>query len=147
MGVMSCSAALRMVGSPSGILLGLLLIQVETWAIPLQEAGPILDAEGLTFSSGNGHRGLDSLSGLTFGKQKRNFDEIDRAGFGAFNKRNFDEIDRSGFGGFVKRRQDKRTFDEIDRMGFEGFVKRPWWQKKNFDEIDRVGFGGFGRSF
>merc|ERR1712083_228938 len=53
-------------------------------------------------------RGFDSMSGFTFGKKKRNFDEIDRAGFGAFvkrfpEKRNFDEIDRAGFGAFVKR--------------------------------------------
>jgi len=63
---------------------------------------------------------------------KRNFDEIDRAGFGRFVKRNFDEIDRAGFGRFVKR-----NFDEIDRAGFGRFVKR------NFDEIDRAGFGRF----
>merc|ERR1711915_873618 len=31
-------------------------------------------------------RGFDSMSGFTFGKKKRNFDEIDRAGFGAFLK-------------------------------------------------------------
>merc|ERR1712200_78490 len=43
-------------------------------------------------------RGYDAMSGLTFGK--RNFDEIDRHGFGAFAKRNFDEINRSGFRGF-----------------------------------------------
>merc|ERR550517_667141 len=72
-------------------------------------------------------RGYDAMSGLTFGK--RNFDEIDRAGFRGFQKRNFDEIDRSGFRGFQKR-----NFDEIDRSGFRGFSKR------NFDEIDRSGF-------
>eukprot|EP00092_Neocalanus_flemingeri_P031013 GFUD01033687.1.p1 GENE.GFUD01033687.1~~GFUD01033687.1.p1 ORF type:complete len:146 (+),score=51.20 GFUD01033687.1:50-439(+) len=76
-------------------------------------------------------RGFDSMSGLTFGKKKRNFDEIDRAGFGAFvkrspspSKRNFDEIDRAGFGAFVKRSPSpsKRNFDEIDRAGFGAFV-------------------------
>merc|ERR1712013_438830 len=78
-------------------------------------------------------KGFDSMSGFTFGKKKRNFDEIDRAGFGAFvkrfpTKRNFDEIDRAGFGAFVKRSPTKRNFDEIDRAGFGAFVKR------NFDE-------------
>merc|ERR1712126_713730 len=91
----------------------------------------------------NKRKGFDSMSGFTFGKKKRNFDEIDRAGFGAFvkrsptglEKRNFDEIDRAGFGAFVKRFPAKRNFDEIDRAGFGAFVKR------NFDEIDKVGFG------
>merc|ERR1711915_547130 len=72
-------------------------------------------------------RGFDSMSGFTFGKKKRNFDEIDRAGFGAFVKR---------FPGLQKR-----NFDEIDRAGFGAFVKR------NFDEIDKVGFGGFNRQY
>jgi len=58
------------------------------------------------------------FSGATFGTQKRNFDEIDRNGFGSFVKRNFDEIDRNGFG------FSKRNFDEIDRTGFGSFVKR-----------------------
>merc|ERR1711971_1445275 len=100
-------------------------------------------------------RGYDAMSGLTFGKKKRNFDEIDRHGFGAFAKRNFDEIDRAGFNGFHKRNFDeidrsgfrgfqKRNFDEIDRSGFSGFAKRA---KKNFDEIDRAGFGGFSRTY
>merc|ERR1719331_3582599 len=100
-------------------------------------------------------RGYDAMSGLTFGKKKRNFDEIDRHGFGAFAKRNFDEIDRNGFSGFHKRNFDeidrsgfrgfnKRNFDEIDRSGFSGFAKRA---KKNFDEIDRAGFGGFSRTY
>merc|ERR1719153_193830 len=70
-------------------------------------------------------KGFDSMSGFTFGKKKRNFDEIDRAGFGAF----------------VKRFPAKRNFDEIDRAGFGAFVKR------NFDEIDKVGFGSFNRQF
>merc|ERR1740124_553140 len=75
-------------------------------------------------------RGFDSMSGLTFGKEKKNFDEIDRSGFGAFvkrfpgpSKKNFDEIDRAGFGAFVKRFPSKRNFDEIDRAGFGAFVK------------------------
>merc|ERR1712183_862494 len=67
-------------------------------------------------------RGFDSMSGLTFGK------------------RNFDEIDRAGFGAFVKRSPSKRNFDEIDRAGFGAFHKR------NFDEIDKVGFGAFNRN-
>jgi len=89
---------------------------------------------------------FDSLSGATFGMQKKNFDEIDRNGFGSFVKRNFDEIDRTGLG-YAKRNFDeidrtglgfhkKRNFDEIDRVGL-GFNKR------NFDEIDRTGFGSF----
>merc|ERR1719154_148772 len=72
-------------------------------------------------------RGFDSMSGLTFGKEKRNFDEIDRAGFGAFVKR--------------IPGPSKKNFDEIDRAGFGAFVKR------NFDEIDKVGFGAFNRNF
>ena len=105
-------------------------------------------------------------SGLTFGKKKRNFDEIDRHGFGAFAKRNFDEIDRAGFNGFHKRNFDeidrsgfrgfqKRNFDEIDRSGFNGFMKRNFdeidrngfsgFHKRNFDEIDRSGFRGFNK--
>ncbi|XP_024939799.1 orcokinin peptides type B isoform X3 [Cephus cinctus] len=85
---------------------------------------------------GGGHllrqtrRGLDSLSGATFGENKR-FDSLSGATFGT-QKRNFDEIDRSAFNGFVKK-----NFDEIDRSSFDSFVKR------NFDEIDRVGWGGF----
>ena len=31
---------------------------------------------------------------MTFGMAKKNFDEIDNAGFGSFVKKNFDEIDR-----------------------------------------------------
>ncbi len=54
-------------------------------------------------------------SGMTFGMAKKNFDEIDRSGFGSFVKKNFDEIDRSGFGSFVKK-----NFDEIDNAGFGG---------------------------
>merc|ERR1712037_185595 len=111
-------------------------------------------------------RGYDAMSGLTFGKKKRNFDEIDRHGFGAFAKRNFDEIDRAGFNGFHKRNFDeidrsgfrgfqKRNFDEIDRSGFNGFMKRNFdeidrngfsgFHKRNFDEIDRSGFSGFAK--
>ncbi|KAK4026203.1 orcokinin peptides type B [Daphnia magna] len=48
---------------------------------------------------------LDSLTGLGFGNQKRNLDEIDRSNFGTFAKRNLDEIDRSDFGRFVKKRE------------------------------------------
>merc|ERR1711983_147468 len=62
-------------------------------------------------------RGYDPLRGMTFGVQKRNFDEIDRVGFNNFVKKNFDEIDRVGFNSFVKK-----NFDEIDRAGFNGFV-------------------------
>ena len=88
------------------------------------------------------------FSGPTFGRIRKNFDEIDRSGFARFAKRNFDEIDRSGFARFAKRNFDeidrsgfarfaKRNFDEIDRSGFARFAKR------NFDEIDNVGFRGF----
>ncbi|XP_029171785.1 uncharacterized protein LOC114941091 [Nylanderia fulva] len=78
-------------------------------------------------------RGLDSLSGATFGENKRyapvrrfsamslrpgNFDEIDRSVFDRFSKRNFDEID-TAFDSFFKR-----NIDEIDRVGWSGFVKR-----------------------
>ncbi|KAL6448284.1 hypothetical protein ACFW04_000329 [Cataglyphis niger] len=78
-------------------------------------------------------RGLDSLSGATFGENKRyvplrrfgaislqpgNFDEIDRSVFDRFSKRNIDEID-TAFDSFFKR-----NFDEIDRAGWSGFVKR-----------------------
>merc|ERR1719423_443028 len=48
-------------------------------------------------------RGFDAMSGLTFGKSKKNFDEIDRSGFGRFVRRpfavkkNIDEIDNVGF--------------------------------------------------
>lgn len=62
---------------------------------------------------------VSCFSGITFGNEKRNFDEIDRTGFSGFAKKNFDEIDRSGFDGFVKK-----NFDEIDRVGFGSFVKR-----------------------
>jgi hypothetical protein len=62
---------------------------------------------------------VSCFSGITFGNQKRNFDEIDRTGFNGFAKKNFDEIDRSGFDSFVKK-----NFDEIDRVGFGSFVKR-----------------------
>lgn len=60
------------------------------------------------------------FSGVSFGGQKRNFDEIDRSGFDRFIKKNFDEIDRSGFDRFIKK-----NFDEIDRSAFSSFVKRP----------------------
>merc|ERR1711993_79937 len=48
-------------------------------------------------------RGYDPLRGMTFGVQKKNFDEIDRHGFNNFVKKNFDEIDRHGFNNFVKK--------------------------------------------
>ncbi|XP_014480640.1 PREDICTED: orcokinin peptides-like [Dinoponera quadriceps] len=78
-------------------------------------------------------RGLDSLSGATFGENKRlaplrrpgwvnvrpgYFDEIDRSVFDRFSKRNIDEID-TAFDSFFKR-----NIDEIDRVGWNGFVKR-----------------------
>ena len=44
-------------------------------------------------------------SGIGFGGQKRNLDEIDRSNFGTFAKRNLDEIDRSDFDRFVKKRE------------------------------------------
>ncbi|XP_013787837.1 orcokinin peptides type A-like [Limulus polyphemus] len=82
-------------------------------------------------------RNFDEIDSAGFGGfGKRNFDEIDSAGFGGFGKRNFDEIDRAGFGGFHKR-----NFDEIDGAGFNNFGKR------NFDEIDRAGFNDFGKRF
>ncbi|XP_023727309.1 orcokinin peptides type A isoform X2 [Cryptotermes secundus] len=85
---------------------------------------------GVTFGW---NKRLDSLSGITFGNQKRNFDEIDRTGFNGFVKKNFDEIDRSGFDGFVKK-----NFDEIDRVGFGSFVKRnaPLTLYRNYDKED-----------
>merc|ERR1719270_1850273 len=97
-------------------------------------------------------KAFDSLSGYTFGK--RNFDEIDRAGFGALHKRNFDEIDRARFSAFAKRNFDeldrdrfsrfyKRNFDEIDRAGFGNRA----FHKRNFDELDKSGFAAFNRYF
>ncbi|BES96756.1 Hypothetical protein NTJ_09569 [Nesidiocoris tenuis] len=91
---------------------------------------------------------FDSLDNNAYGAEKRNWDEIDRAGFRSFQKKNFDEIDRAGFTSFVKRPMDeidragftrfqKRPMDEIDRAGFTRFVKRP------MDEIDRAGFDHF----
>merc|ERR1711862_497572 len=67
-------------------------------------------------------RSYDPMRSMTFGVQKRSFDEIDRHGFNNFVKKNFDEINRSGFNNFVKK-----SFDEIDRHSFNNFVK------KNFD--------------
>ncbi|XP_064460413.1 uncharacterized protein LOC135370563 [Ornithodoros turicata] len=71
-------------------------------------------------------RGLDSLSGMTFGNSKR-FDSLSGLTFGdQHNKKrwyghgDFDEIDNVGWPGFTKR----QNFDEIDRTGFEGFDKR-----------------------
>merc|ERR1712179_440727 len=138
-----------MAGTPAAALaLSLfLLAQVSGSILPSHDPDQSWDNEGGT-KAGNSlehvldpeeKRGYDAMSGLTFGKKKRNFDEIDRSGFRGFQKRNFDEIDRSGFNGFMKR-----NFDEIDRSGFRGFAKRA---KKNFDEIDRAGFGGFSRTY
>merc|ERR1712130_429305 len=171
-----------MAGTPAAALalsLFLLAQQVSGSILPSHDPDQSWDNEGGT-KAGNSlehvldpeeKRGYDAMSGLTFGKKKRNFDEIDRHGFGAFAKRNFDEIDRAGFNGFHKRNFDeidrsgfrgfqKRNFDEIDRSGFRGFNKRNFDEidrsgfrgfakraKKNFDEIDRAGFGGFSRTY
>merc|ERR1711892_1490766 len=135
-----------------GLIMAVILVaKMEVTALPqypgqMDSMGPIGMEEDMQMDK---RKGFDSMSGFTFGKKKRNFDEIDRAGFGAFVKRspigyskqNFDEIDRAGFGAFVKRFPSKRNFDEIDRAGFGAFVKR------NFDEIDKVGFGSFNRQF
>merc|ERR1719510_2530522 len=56
------------------------------------------------------------LHGMTFGVQKKNFDEMDRSGFNNFVEKNFDSMDRVGFNNFVKK-----NFDEMDRMGFNDF--------------------------
>merc|ERR1712233_74873 len=154
-----------MAGTPAAVLaLSLfLLAQVSGSILPSHDPEQSWDNEGGAKAvhslehvlDPEEKRGYDAMSGLTFGKKKRNFDEIDSHGFGAFAKRNFDEIDRSGFNGFMKRNFDefdrngfrgfhKRNFDEIDRSGFRGFAKRA---KKNFDEIDRAGFGGFSRTY
>merc|ERR1711892_1212078 len=134
------------------IMAAILVAKMEVAALP-QYPGQVdsmdpmgMEEEGMQMDK---RKGFDSMSGFTFGKKKRNFDEIDRAGFGAFvkrspsgySKKNFDEIDRAGLGAFVKRFPSKRNFDEIDRAGFGAFVKR------NFDEIDKVGFGSFNRQF
>merc|ERR1712036_58095 len=147
-------------GTPAAVLaLSLfLLAQVSGSILPSHDPEQSWDNEGGTKAvhslehvlDPEEKRGYDAMSGLTFGKKKRNFDEIDRHGFGAFHKRNFDEIDRSGFRGFQKR-----NFDEIDRSGFNGFMKRNFdeidrngfsgFHKRNFDEIDRSGFRGFSK--
>merc|ERR1712228_580441 len=136
-----------MAGTPAAVLALFVLTQVSGSILPSRDPGQNWKYEGGAKEveslehvlDPEEKRGYDAMSGLTFGKKKRNFDEIDRYGFGAFAKRNFDEIDRSGFRGFSKR-----NFDEIDRAGFSGFAKRA---KKNFDEIDRAGFGGFSRTY
>merc|ERR1712088_1171470 len=61
-------------------------------------------------------RGYDPLRGMTFGVQKKNFDEMDRSGFNNFVKKNFDSMDRVGFNNFVKK-----NFDSMDRVGFNDF--------------------------
>merc|ERR1712001_424500 len=129
-----------MAGTPAAVLALFVLTQVSGSILPSRDPGQNWKYEGGAKEveslehvlDPEEKRGYDAMSGLTFGKKKRNFDEIDRYGFGAFAKRNFDEIDRAGFRGFHKR-----NFDEIDRSGFNGFMKR------NFDEIDRNGFSGF----
>merc|ERR1712226_1202973 len=152
-----------MAGTPAAVLALFVLTQVSGSILPSRDPGQNWKYEGGAKEveslehvlDPEEKRGYDAMSGLTFGKKKRNFDEIDRYGFGAFAKRNFDEIDRAGFRGFHKRNFDeidrsgfngfmKRNFDEIDRAGFSDFAKRA---KKNFDEIDRAGFGGFSRTY
>merc|ERR1711892_779357 len=112
------------------IMAAILVAKMEVSALPqylgqMDSMGPIGTEEDMQMDK---RKGFDSMSGFTFGKKKRNFDEIDRAGFGAFvkrfpgpSKKNFDEIDRAGFGAFVKRFPSKRNFDEIDRAGFGAF--------------------------
>jgi len=58
-------------------------------------------------SLGGGNILRESVSGLPYGKSKKNFDEIDRAGFGRFVKRRTLPV--------------KKNFDEIDNVGFRGF--------------------------
>merc|ERR1712228_501167 len=147
-----------MAGTPAAVLALFVLTQVSGSILPSHDPEQTWNDEGGAKAANSlehvldpeEKRGYDAMSGLTFGKKKRNFDEIDRHGFGAFAKRNFDEIDRAGFRGFHKRNFDeidrsgfngfhKRNFDEIDRNGFSGFHKR------NFDEIDRSGFSGFAK--
>merc|ERR1711892_1178412 len=114
-----------------GLIMAVILVaKMEVTAQPqypgqMDSMGPIGMEEDMQMDK---RKGFDSMSGFTFGKKKRNFDEIDRAGFGAFvkrfpgpSKKNFDEIDRAGFGAFVKRFPSKRNFDEIDRAGFGAF--------------------------
>ncbi|XP_024875732.1 orcokinin peptides type A-like isoform X1 [Temnothorax curvispinosus] len=97
-----------------------------------------------------GRRGLDSLSGATFGESKRFIPFrnlvlkigstptriegpawLRRLSVMNVHPGNFDEIDRSGFDRFSKR-----NIDEID-TAFDSFFKR------NFDEIDRGSWSGF----
>merc|ERR1712123_547856 len=88
------------------IMAAILVAKMEVAALP-QYPGQVdsmdpmgMEEEGLQMDK---RKGFDSMSGFAFGKKKRNFDEIDRAGFGAFvkrfpgpSKKNFDEIDRAG---------------------------------------------------
>lgn len=61
--------------------------------------------------------------------------EVER-GF-LLRKRNFDEIDQAGFGAFVRPiNYYKRNIDKT-----KGILEA--MAKKNFDEIDRAGFGYF----
>ncbi|KAF7990442.1 hypothetical protein HCN44_000247 [Aphidius gifuensis] len=91
----------------------------------------LAEARDINFQDGpfarQSRRGLDSLSGATFGQNKR-FDSRNSKWLGNVNhvelldgtaKRNMDEIDRSGFDNYMKR-----NFDEIDRAGWDSFVKR-----------------------
>merc|ERR1712226_1648272 len=115
-----------MAGTPAAVLALFVLTQVSGSILPSRDPGQNWKYEGGAKEveslehvlDPEEKRGYDAMSGLTFGKKKRNFDEIDRYGFGAFAKRNFDEIDRAGFRGFHKR-----NFDEIDRSGFNGLMK------------------------
>merc|ERR1711936_1215873 len=104
------------------LLLSFLLASASSFPQPAGEATQDNNNDGIGYLLAK-RKGLDSLSGYTFGK------------------RNFDELDRSRFSAFAKRANNKRTFDEIDRARFGAFHKR------NFDEIDKVGFGAFNRYF
>merc|ERR1719361_2506406 len=120
-----------MAGTPAAVLALFVLTQVSGSILPSRDPGQNWKYEGGAKEveslehvlDPEEKQGYDAMSGLTFGKKKRNFDEIDRSVFRGFSKRNFDEIDRAGFSGFAKR------------------------AKKNFDEIDRAGFGGFSRTY
>lgn len=80
-------------------------------------------------------RGLDSLSGVTFGGAKKRFNSLNGGTFGT-NKRNFDEIDRTSFNSFTKK-----NFDEIDRAGFDSFVKRNPAAMPELDDLERPLYG------
>merc|ERR1711953_293362 len=88
------------------LLLSFLLASASSFPQPAGEAAEDNNNDDIGYLLAK-RKGFDSLSGYTFGK--RNFDELDRARFGAFHKKNFDELDRAGFGAFHKR-----NFDELD---------------------------------